>query len=70
MRTFMQHLEKLLELLRVVLHISDYLDCYILPTVGALVQVTKGPRGNLLLKSNFTRLQLPIINWRGRPLEL
>lgn len=34
-------LNKLLELLCVVLHIPDYLDRYILPTVRSFVQVTK-----------------------------
>lgn len=63
-------LQKLLKLLRIVLNISDNLDGYFLPAVRSFVQVPKGTRGNLALKSNFARLKFPVIHWGGYPCQL
>ena len=62
-------LQELLELLCVVLDISDYLDGHFLPTVSSFIQVSKSSSCNLALESNFTRLQFPVIygrRWSGQ----
>ena len=59
----------------VCVHISQDLNGHVLAAVGSLVEVPKCARGDLLLKHNVCRIQLPVIRcWCGchlsRPLLL
>ena len=58
------HLEELLILLRVCVHVSEDFDGHFLPTVAALVQVPKGPRGYFVLEGYVCWIKLPVVRWR------